>query len=300
MEMKTLGKTGLKISRLGAGLAEIGSLTMENVSEAGRVLNAALDGGINFLDTAACYGNSEEMIGLTVAHRRNEFVLATKCGHATGGYTGEPWTAKTINDSIERSLARMKTDYLDLVQLHSCDLDVLERGEVVQALQKAKEAGKTRFIGYSGDNEAARWAVESGLFDTLQTSFSLVDQHARTKLFPLAKAKGVGVIIKRPIGNGVWGAKRSPSTYADQYFPRGQEMSRMGPVPGAPGNSLLLAIGFTLAHPEVDTAIWGTSNPGHMLANIELVEKKLPIPTEAVEELQRRFDKLGEQWVQLI
>ena len=153
MEVTALGRTGLKVSRLGAGLARIGfQLTMADVAEAGRVLNAALDGGINFFDTAACYDVSEELIGRTVARRRDEYLLATKCGHVTGGYVGEPWSAQTIRDSVDRSLARMRTDRLDLLQLHSCDVTTLQEGEVVDALLEAKQAGKTRFVGYSGDN----------------------------------------------------------------------------------------------------------------------------------------------------
>jgi len=300
MRLATLGNTGLEISPLGAGLSEIGSdLTLDDVAEAGRVLNAALDGGINFLDTAACYGISEELVGLTIADRRDEYVLATKCGHVAGGYTGQPWTAQTVRDSIDRSLVRMKTDHLDLVQLHSCELSILERGEVIQALLQAREAGKTRYVGYSGDNEAAVWAVESGLFDTLQTSFNLVEQRARTRLFPQAEAKGMGIIVKRPIANAVWGATRSPRPYADGYYRRAQVIAGMGPIPGAPDDPVLLAMGFTFAHPEVDTAIVGTRNPSHMLANIDLAEKGTWIPQEVVEELHRRFDQVGEQWAQL-
>ena len=199
MEFATLGKTGLKVSRLGAGLYEMGLLA--DVSAAGRLLSAALDGGINFLDTAACYDNSEEWIGRTISHRRHEYILATKAGHVIGGYQGEEWTPKTITDSIERSLVRMRTDYLDLVQLHSCDVDILERGEVTQALLDARQAGKTRFTGYSGDNKAALWAIENGQFDTLQITFNLVAQRARRDVLPKAKAKGMGIIAKRPIAN---------------------------------------------------------------------------------------------------
>jgi len=296
MEKRTLGHTGLEVSRLGAGLAEIGSgVDEETVAQ---VLNAALDGGINFLDTSACYGMSEELIGRAIAHRRQEYLLATKCGHITGGYEGEEWTARTIRDSIDRSLSRMTTPYLDLVQLHSCGVDVLERGEVIQALLEAKEAGKTRYIGYSGDNEAALWAVESGLFDTLQTTFNLVDQRARVRLVPLAKAKAMGIIIKRPIANAAWGAPRSPSEYAEWYFVQAQAMAKMGPIPGAPQDRILLALGFTLAHEEVDTAIVGTRNPDHMRENINRVSTKLPIAAEAVEELHRRFEQIGREWIQ--
>ena len=300
MEKSVLGRTGLEVSRLGIGLSEIGSrLSIDQAEEAGRVLEAALDGGTNFLDTAACYGVSEELVGRTVAHRRSEYILATKCGHATGGYVGEPWKAQTIRDSIDRSLDRMRTNYLDLVQLHSCSLDVLKKGEAIQALVGAREAGKVRFIGYSGDNEEARWAVESGVFDTLQTSFSIVDQQARNGLLPEAKARGMGVIIKRPIANVAWGAERSPRPYADEYFRRAQVLASMGPLPGAPNDPIVLAMGFVLAHQEVDTIIVGSRSPDHVKDNIAWMEKGPAIVAEVAAKLHRRFDNAGEQWMQL-
>ncbi|MFN2285789.1 MAG: aldo/keto reductase [Anaerolineae bacterium] len=301
METRTLGNTGLEVSRLGIGLAEIGfELTLEEINAASEILNTALDGGITFLDTSACYDVSEELIGRTIAHRRDDYVLATKAGHATGDYEGESWTAQTLRDSIDRSLVRMKTDHLDLVQLHSCDVDILERGEVIEVLQQAKQAGKTRFIGYSGDNEAALWAVESGVFDTLQTSFNLVDQNARLHLFGPAKARGMGIICKRPIANGAWGANKAPSNYAAEYFARAQKMLARGPIPDAPENRILLALGFGFAHEEADTFIVGTRNPKHLKANIDMVNTQLPIAPEAVEEIRRRFEQLadGPEWSQ--
>ena len=298
MQTTNLGNTGMKVSRLGFGLFQLSTLDGPGgVEQAGRLVSAGLDSGINFLDTAACYGVSEELIGATVAHRREEYILATKCGHAVGEVTGRPWTAVTVEASIDRSLRRLKTDHLDIVQLHSCDLEVLERGEVVEALADAKRSGKTRFIGYSGDNEAARWAVESGKFDTLQTSLNLVDQHARTKLLEPAEAGGMGIIIKRPIGNAAWGKDRVSKSPAE-YFDRAQAMVSMGPVPGAPEDPILLALGFVFAHDEVDTAIVGTASLPHLRSNIEVVERRLPIAAEAVEELRRRFDQLGERWLQ--
>ncbi len=293
MEMATLGNTGLKVSRLGAGLSEIRSITDER--EASLLLNAALDGGINFLDTAACYGDSEAWIGRTIAHRRQEYILATKAGHVTGGYEGEEWTAQTIMDSIDRSLVRMRTDDVDLVQLHSCGVDILERGEVVQALWDAKQAGKTRFIGYSGDHEAARWAIASGQFDTLQTTFNLVDQRSLKAVLPEAEAAGMGIIVKRPIANAAWTAPPGTDRVLDWYQQRLQEIGSMGPIPGAPDDPVLLSLGFTLAHDLVDTAIVGTRNLEHMKANIALVESQLPISAEVVEELHRRFDPFA-QW----
>lgn len=299
MEMRKLGKTDLMVSRLGVGLSEIGSLSLDNVEQASQVLNRALDGGIAFLDTAACYDNSEELIGRTVANRRAEYVLASKCGHVTGGYEGQEWTAQTVTDSIDRSLVRLKTDHVDIMQLHSCGIDILERGDVIDALLAAKKAGKTRYVGYSGDNESAAWAIESGYFDTLQTSFNLTDQRARTRLFPKAQEAGMGIIVKRPIANGAWGASSSPSSYASRYYQRQQAMRQAGELPEAPEDRIELALGFTLFHDAVDTAIVGTRNPEHMQSNLRMVENGIEISQATVEEAHRRFDEMDEDWMQL-
>lgn len=299
MQKKTLGKTKLMVSRLGIGLAEIGSrLTIAEEERAAEVLNAALDAEINFLDTAACYGTSEELIGRTISKRRGEFILSTKAGHAVDDEADQSWTYQTIRNSIERSLRRMQTDYIDIVHLHSCDVDILEKGEAIRALQDARQAGTTRFIGYSGDNEAAGWAVASGIFDTLQTSFNLVDQKARLGLLSQAHEKGMGVIVKRPVANGAWGAGQSPSAYASEYFRRYKVMIQDSPPPDWSESPILLALGFVYAHDEVDTAIVGTSSPPHLQKNIQWVEHKLPLNQPWVEWLHQRFDEVGKSWPQ--
>ena len=299
MEKRDFGKTGLRVSLLGFGLYEIRSLAgSAGAEEAGRLLNAALDAGINFLDTAGCYGNSEELIGGAVAHRRDEYVLATKCGDATDGLAARPWTAEAVEESINRSLRRLKTDRLDLVQLHSCGADVLQQGDVTDALVRARDAGKTRFIGYSGDEDAALWAIESGIFDALQTSLNIVDQHAHSRLLKPAEKRGMGVIIKRPVANVAWSSGGASSSLPGDYPRRWQAIAEPGPIPGAPQDPIHLALGFVFAHPEVDTAIVGTSNLSHLRSNIELMERGVSIPSETVEELHSRFDELDDHWTQ--
>lgn len=297
MEKRTLGRTGIEVTRLGLGLAEISRQEQRGreTDDAAHVLNLALDIGINFLDTAPCYASTEELLGSAVSHRRDEFFLASKCGHAVDT-DAEEWTAELIAESVDRSLRRLNTDHLDILQLHSCKLDVLKRGEVIEAVSNARDQGKTRFIGYSGDNEAALWAAASGIFDTLQTSFNLVDQSARRGLLAAARAAEMGVIIKRPVANGAWGRADSPYSYADEYFRRAQIMRETGPIQGEPEDPILLAFGFLFAHDEVDTAIAGTHNPAHLRANVEMLEDDLRVSDETVEELYRRFDAVGRDW----
>lgn len=306
MEKVKFGNTGLEVSRLGVGLAEIGhELSMSEVDQAGSVLNSALDSGINFLDTAASYDISEELIGKTVSHRRDEFHLATKAGQAVGeGLHGESWTYETVRDSIDRSLRRMRTDHVETVQLHSCGIDVLERGDVIRAIEDAQDAGKTRFVGYSGDNEDAQWAIDSGRFQTLQTSFNLVEQRAYTLgLLEAAAAAGMGVIVKRPIGGGAWGrakagASGSVRAYDDEYFRRSVAMRADGDVCCEPDDPILTAMGFTFAHPEVHVAIVGTKNPSHMASNIAMLPAALEVHPGMVDALHERFARLDDGWRQ--
>src|SRR5438094_3955218 len=178
MEKRRLGRTNLRVSVLGLGGSEIGYESASRATVA-RLLGGALDAGLTVIDTAECYERSEELIGAALGARRRECVLFTKCGHA-GGWGRADWRPLPLLASIERSLERLRTDHLDLIQLHSCSEDVLRRGDAIRALQTARERGLARFIGYSGDGAAARFAVECGAFDTLQTSISVADQEPLT------------------------------------------------------------------------------------------------------------------------
>ena len=292
MEKRRLGLTDLEVTRLGFGAARIADegVAAEQVSA---LLNGLLDTGVNFFDTAPCYQGSEELIGATVAPRRSEYLLATKCGHAAG-LDGTDWSADVIRRSVARSLRRLRTDHLDLVQLHSCSEDVLRHGEAVRALEEARDAGKTRYIGYSGDQEAALEAIRMGVFDTLQTSFSVLDQHALDKILPAAHRAGLGIIIKRPLANAAFGAPQSPYGYADEYWRRGRRFTR---PEGAPAEPIELSLRFVLSFDEVDTAIAGTADPEHALANLRHAAAG-PLDPGAVQNLRDQFRRLDEGWVQ--
>lgn len=305
MQKVQFGSTGFETSRLGVGLSEIGSFELSDQAQATNVLNTALDNGINFLDTSACYGISEELVGNGVSQRRDDYFLATKAGHVARGCEGEAWTFQTVVDSIDRSLRLLQTDHVDVVQLHSCDIDVLEKGDAIRALQEAQQAGKTRFIGYSGDNESAHWAVDSGLFATLQTSYNLVEQRARTTgLLEKAIAKGMGTIIKRPIAGGVWGKSRpdaadqTASNYNTPYLERAKSVRTLGPIENEPDDAILTSLGYTLSDPNANVAIVGTTNPSHMATNVRQIDNDLPIPDCVIAELNRRFEQLDKDWAQ--
>src|SRR5216683_5626098 len=272
MEKRRLGKTDMDVSVLGFGGSEIGyeHASPETVAE---LLNSALDAGLNVIDTAECYYNSEELIGQTVSGRRKEFYLFTKCGHPHGFGERADWSKASILESVQRSLRRLKTDKIDIVQLHSCSESTLRKGEVIDALQTARNRGYVRYIGYSGDSQAARFAVESGAFDTLQTSISIADQEAIDLTLPLAREKQIGVIAKRPIANAAWKTGHKPvegyhHTYWERLRKLNYEFLRHSDLPKTIG----IALRFTLSVPGVHTAIVGTTKPERGRENAELLE----------------------------
>ena len=296
MQRRQLGKTDMQVSPLGFGGSEIG---YENVSEqvVSTLLNSALDAGLNVIDTAECYEQSEELIGKTVSNRRQDFYLFTKCGHLRG--TGSPdWSIPSLLESIERSLQRLKTDYLDLVQLHSCSETVLRKGDAITALQSAKTKGHTRYIGYSGDSSAAKFAVECGVFDTLQTSINIADQEPLELTLPFAREKQIGVIAKRPIANASWKEEHKPiDSYHHVYWDRLRKLDydfiRQGPLE----KSIAHALRFTLSVPGVHTAIVGTSKPERWLQNVKIAEAG-PLGESEFQSIRQRWDDVRSRtWI---
>lgn len=300
MEHRLLGKTGMRASVLGFGGSEIGfqGATDKTVAE---LLNAALDAGLNVIDTAECYMNSEALIGAAVSHRRRDYLLFTKVGHEHGLGQGSDWSAASIARTIDRSLKHLRTDHVDLVQLHSCDADVLKKGEALAALQAAKAAGKTRFIGYSGDNEPALLAVQSGKFDTLQTSVNVADQWSIDHTLPLAIEKGMGVIAKRPIANAAWRFEHEPvGEYAHEYWKRLRTLAypflkdghRAGPEAGHTAMRFTLGLTDATGRPLVHTAIVGTQNPARWKQNAQgLAQGMLDGPT--ISAIRARWREAG-------
>jgi len=300
-----MGKTGMEVSVLGFGGAEIG-FEKADAGDVERLLNAALDAGLNAIDTAECYratdesgaevASSEDLIGRAVAHRRGDFLLFTKVGHASG-LSGGDWDPAMMAESIDRSLRRLRTEAVDLIQLHSCSEEKLRQGDVIEVLRRAREAGKTRFIGYSGDGHAALYAIECGAFDTLQTSVNVADQECMELTLPRAEARGMGVIAKRPIANAAWssGDTPNPHPYRITYWER---LQKLGYDFLKGEEAVRTALRFTLGSPGVHTAIVGTAKPERWAQNAALLSEGASLPPSEWEAIRARWREVaGPDWM---
>lgn len=287
----------MEFSVLGFGGAEIG-WSGETVEPVADLLNSALDAGLNVIDTAAAYKTSEQLIGAAIGDRRKDFYLLTKCG-ALDAFTREDWSKKGILETIENSLRNLKTDHLDIAQLHSCSAEILRRGEAIEALQRAQEKGYTRYIGYSGDNEDAEYALELDVFDSLQTSVSIADQSAIGGVIKTAAEKRIGVITKRPIANAVWRNSEKPAdSYHHEYWDRIQKL-KYEFLNKSLEEATATALRFTLSISGVDTMIVGTTKPGRWSENAKYVAEG-NLSDEEFEAIRDRWKEVGgEDWKQM-
>jgi aryl-alcohol dehydrogenase-like predicted oxidoreductase len=286
--IRPYGNTGLQLSALGLGAGQLGD---ERLSErdAEALLLGAIDAGVTLVDTAPSYGVSEPRIGKYLGARRNEVVLSTKLGY---GVPGVPdWTGPCITGGVEQALRVLRTDRIDIAHLHSCPREVLERGEVVDALEAAKAAGKLRAIAYSGENEDLAYALACGRFDGLMASLNPFEQRVADAILP--KLGGTGFIAKRPVANAPWRFPEQPhGDYSEPYWLR---MRAMGMAPPGEMPWGEFALRFTLSVPSVASAIVGTSRLAHLLENVAWAERG-PLDAALVAAWRQRFRERDEGW----
>jgi aryl-alcohol dehydrogenase-like predicted oxidoreductase len=286
------GRTGLAVSPLGLGAGEIGAAELDE-REVEALLRTAVELGVTLIDTARSYGLSEARIGRYLAPVRDQVVLSTKVGYGIDGVAD--WTGECIRRGVERALGLLATDRIDIVHLHSCPIEILERGDVISALHDARQAGKLRCAAYSGDNEALVWAARSGQFDSLQLSWSLCDQRA-APVIERAHADGLGVIAKRPLANAPWRfAERPVGHECEPYWERWQalEIDRVRGAVAPRGDEL--ALRFAAHAPGVSSAIAGTRSIDHLRHNAELAARGA-LPITQVVALRSRFAEVGAGW----
>ncbi|MBD3420628.1 MAG: aldo/keto reductase [Chitinivibrionales bacterium] len=297
MQYCSFGKTGLRVSQLGIGA--IGIRSDVDMPEAARLTQNMLDLGCNLIDTAQCYTYSEEMIGKFLAHRRQDFILVTKCGHHRKNADGSQRSLPVSMIDIDQALTRLRTDHLDAMLLHSYDYDLLLEGEGLNVLLCAKRAGKIRFIGYSGDNERAEWCAKQPEFDILEMSINLFDQNNITSALPEARRTEKGVIAKKPIANAAWRCLDNPGKAGEhwrKYLPRIRKMA-VDPDDYGCRDMSELALRFTLSVAGVNTAIVSSRNAHHQQANVKAVESGA-LPERHLAELHNRFAQArgSSQW----
>lgn len=291
LERRRLGRTGLEVSALGFGAWEIGWTDVDAGDEVGRLLNRALDLGLSLIDSSAAYRWSEELIAKYVGHRRDEFVFATKCGSWRVLQPDGEWvqtldySAKAIAPQIERSLKRLKTDRIDIMQLHSPSVDDLTDGDGLEGLKRAQEEGKVRFIGLSADGEAAATAIACGQFDTLQLTYNALEQ-GPGHLIAAAREKDMGIIAKGPIANGAYLHAERPGGEQGTWWDRALHVLDPAVIGGRPPVEAMLR--WLLADDRVHTGILGTTNLGHLEANVAAAERG-PLPAAVVAAMNRRF-----------
>ena len=289
MKPRPLGRTGLSVSPVGLGAGRIGGPGVSD-ADVDRLVGIALDAGVTLIDTARSYGDSEERLGRALGGRRDRFVLSTKVGYGVPGLPD--WTGPCVSAGVDAALERLATTWIDVVHLHSCPVEVLERGDVVESLARAVEVGKVRVAAYSGEGDALAWAVRSGAFGAVQCSVSLVDQGVLDGPVAEASDRGIGVLGKRALGNAPWRfANPPPEPDVGEAWDRFAALSL--PAPAAGWTELFAR--FAAHAPGVSAVLVGTANPVHLAEVVDAVERG-PLDPPVAEALGAAYRRVGEIW----
>ena len=304
---RTLGRTQADVTILGYGAMELrGQPRGPEIDDdtAGRLLNAVLDGGINLIDTSPDYGRSEELIGKHLGHRRDEFFLASKCGclieipaDAQPPYPHD-YSPANVRADVEQSLRRLRTDRLDLVQVHmSPSVEQLRDNQTVETLQELQKEGKVRFIGMSGILPNLPGQIAMDVFDAFQIPYSAV-QRDHEELITAAAGTGAGTLIRGGAARGApsedknW--RTGPLSQPAGLGQRNWAASGIGDLLAGSGMTPMeFVLRFTLSHPYLSTTIVGTASPDHLQSNIAIAEKG-PLPADLYAEAKSRLQPADE------
>ena len=303
MRYKILGRTGLRVSVIGLGtMVHAGHFGPMRDEESLAAIDAALELGVNFIDTSDAYGAgySETLLGRALKGRRDKVLIATKGGNVmVGPNRGKRIFAPDYIDGVlHESLKRLQTDYVDLYQLHNPTIDVIERGEVWEVLERRKKEGKILHYGVSINSmEEGIAAVKDGRSETIQVEYSLLAQQPAEAIFPLAQAANIGIIARIPLKRGILTGKltaadeqrfsgedvRARSFKGEAFRKELAKAEQLRFLVHGPVQALTqAAIAFCVAHPAVSVTIPGARNAAQMRENAAGADATLP-----PEDLQR-------------
>ncbi|NLN46001.1 MAG: aldo/keto reductase [Clostridiaceae bacterium] len=295
MEIRKLGRTGLEITNLSFGTME---LRLLDTVHSGRILNEAPDRVVNYFDTSPEYPMSEYFIGQGIAHRRSEYILATKCGdNMTGIGPLYRFDRKTILDNLDESLRLMKTDYIDVWQLHGVVPEFLpggEAGEAMEAMREAKAAGKVRHLGLTVRNGGpSEYGYPAGFgYNSLPRFAPWKDIEVVQLVYGGLTRLSENVISKanREYNTGII-ARGIIKKYDDRYDAR-FEASKISELfeSGESRNDFLLR--FALTHPDIASVLIGTRNIEHLVENVQTATRG-PLSADIYREAKRRLDFAG-------
>ena len=322
MQRTQLGRTGLSVSRLCLGTMTFGLQCEEPQSHA--ILDRAAEGGIDFLDSADVYplgggantvGRTEEILGNWLAGKRHDFIVATKCVGRTGR---KPWdqgmSRKHILDAVEASLRRLKTDYVDLYQLHGYD-PTTPLDEALEALTMVVSSGKARYVGVSnwpaykvaravGRAELKGWAGVT----TVQPRYNLLFRTFERDLLPLCREEGIGVIPYNPLAGGMLTGKHAKGAppegtrftlgtagvrYQERYWHdrEFEAVEQLKGVAAEAGMSMAtMAVSWVLANPAITAPIVGASRPEQLADSLAAADAPMPA------DLKKALDDLTTEW----
>ena len=297
MQYRTLGKTGFKISEISLGTWQVGGKWGDdfNHETADQILNAAVDSGINFIDTADVYGNgeSEKAVGKFIKNRSERIYVATKCGRQLNPHTSEAYQPEVLRKFVENSLKNMGLETLDLIQLHCPPMEVYYRPEIFELFDRLKDEGKILNLGISVEKvEEALKGIEYENVTSVQIIFNIFRQRPAELFFDQARKKNVGIIVRVPLASGLLTGKfSSNSTFTEgdhrnfnrngEQFDKGETFSGIDYETGLKAvNELkttfpnsnhltLVALRWILQHEAVSTIIPGASKPEQVSANVD-------------------------------
>jgi len=272
VEYRTLGTTGLKVSAMGFGTIKLPAVSQEDADEA---LNLALDMGVNYVDTARDYDDSETKVGRAIGHRRADFYLATKTYERT---------ADGLREELETSLRELRTDRIDVFQLHSVSNDdaweqVMRKGGALEGARKAQAEGIVGHVGVSihRDLVVMKRVIDCGEFETVMLCYNAIDnEHVEPDILPAAHASGMGVLCMKALSGGM---------IVSPGFEDGRR-------PADEDALVSKALRFVLGSPHLSVVLVGMRNPGEVRQNVPLADATKPLSEDERGDLIRHLGEM--------